>query len=63
MGYSTKARGIAKDLGQEQWVLNVTAMSKEILCDKYWQLNDDKDAIKDRTKNLMDNPISGIGLI
>lgn len=54
VGYSAKARGIAEDLGQEKWVVDINVINKEILYNAFICLNKEKVNIKAilRQKNI-----------
>ncbi len=46
VGYSTKARGIAKDLGQSEYVIDINELNGEKLCKKLKRLIENKTLIK-----------------
>ena len=39
VAYSSKARGVAADVGQEQWVLDVATLDGETLCKAFWLMS------------------------
>lgn len=45
IGYSTKAKGICADLGQEEWLLDVNQMDGDRLCEKFFSLLENKEYI------------------
>lgn len=47
IGYSAKAHGIAEDLGQGQFVLDANTLDENALCEKFSQLNEQKDAVRE----------------
>lgn len=42
VGYSAKARGIAEDLGQGEWVIDVNCIDRERLCERFWRISFDR---------------------
>lgn len=42
VGYSSKARGIAADVGQEQWVLDAEKLNGGMLCEVFWEFREDE---------------------
>lgn len=62
VGYSAKARGIAEDLGQGEFVLGVNSLDGNSLCEKFFQLKAQKEtihsALKKRVQYCKENAVS-----
>lgn len=46
VGYSAKARGIANDLGQSEFVLDAGTLDEESLCEKFSQLRTQRETVR-----------------